>query len=242
MSKKKRLAYENAVASRDDLLRIYEASLKSGGLSTPEVDSLAFKAEFEARAGQGMPKSGWINIAKELRIIELGCGPLEKHGRSAAEVRKGIAKVVQHLAAADELLKELKSEIDYASALLSRPDPYAVHQREDDVAILRQDLDGMLNWLNVARPPAKFNAKTRRQHRVRLAVLLAPLYQREFEEEAKPRGGSFTLDDIESNDWTRFFQMAASVFWGEASTPDLQAILWEAARDPYDLSDIDLDF
>ncbi|WJY19826.1 hypothetical protein QQS45_06330 [Alteriqipengyuania flavescens] len=227
-----RIAYENAVASRDDLQRIYDASVASGSIPVPELDAVRFEAAFKDRKGEKSPKSGWLVVARELRLVELGCGSLAKNGMSHAQVQKEVQKALKRLGEAQELLHGLEYELYYVSAIYSRPDPYAVRHRERGLGELKQDLAHISAWLEWAKPPAKWNARSMRQQRVRLAVLLSPLFEREFGLAAKPVGGSASVEDADSNDWTRFYQMAASIFWGEHSTPDRQAVLWEATRPP----------
>ncbi|GEM_PF-7111836 len=230
-----RIAYENAVAGRDDLKRIYEADIASGRLPPPEEDALRFEEAFKKRSGEKSPKSGWPIVAGELRLVELGCGSLAMHGKSHAQVQKDVRKALKRLGEAQGLLRGLEYELYYVSAIYSRPDPYAVRHRETALSDLKQDLADISVWLEWAKPPAKWNARSIRQQRVRLAVLLAPLFEREFGSAAKPVGGSARVEDADSNDWTRFYQMAASVFWGEHSTPDRQAVLWEATLPPMEL-------
>lgn len=230
-----RIAYESAVASRDYLERIYQTDMASGRLPLPKEDALRFEEEFNKRGGEKSPKSGWLSVAGELRLFGLGCDSLAKNGMSHAQVQKDVRKALKRLGEAQELLHGLENELYYVSAIYSLPDPYAVRHREKGLDELKQDLAHISAWLEWSKPPAKWNARSMRQQRVRLAVLLSPLFEREFGIAAKPVGGSAEVEDADSNDWTRFYQMAASIFWGEHSTPDRQAVLWEAAWPPMEL-------
>lgn len=229
---KLRIGYENAVARRDDLKRIYEADIASGRLPPPEEDGLRFEEAFKKLKGEKSPKSGWPTVARELRLVELSCGPLTKHLKSHVQVRKDVLKALKLLGGVQELLRGLEYELHYVSAIYTRPDPYALRQRERALGQLKQELADISAWLGRAKPPAKWNARSMRQQRVKLAVLLSPLFKREFGDAARPVGGSARVEDADSNDWTRFYQMAASIFWDERSTPDRQAVLWEATLPP----------
>lgn len=229
---KHRIAYENAVASREDLERIYSASVASGSLPTPEKDAQTFAKKFSELHGKSAPKCGWEDLAKELRLIQLACVPIGTGGLPASKVRAKVASAHKRLAQAHDLLNELEFELDYVTAILSLPDHYAFRAREQGLAEIVADLSLVAEWLEANKPPAKWTATSRRQHRVRLAVLLKPLFQEQFGEQARPVGGSAAVADADSNDWTRFFQMAASIFLGEIATPDRQALLWEANLQP----------
>lgn len=152
---KHRLRYENAVASRNDLVRIYERYLQSGWLPLPEKDGKIFAAKFRSYHGQKSPKSGWTTLANELRLIELGCGHIKKHGMSNAKVRAKVQRALKLLLAGHDLLQEIKYELDYVSAILCRDDHYAVRQREDGLYKLTQDLTDVLSQLEKSKPPAK---------------------------------------------------------------------------------------
>ena len=230
-----RVGYENAVASRADLTRIYEAILASGGFPNPEEDAILFEEAYKERKGKKEPRSGWESIAKELRLIELGCGPLVTKSMSHAQILKDVRKAQALLVQANAVLKGLEYQLPYLSAINSRPDRLAVMQREKGIGEMVRDLANARAFLERFKPPAKWNARSKRQMRVRLAVLLSPLFESEFGEKAKPVGGSARVEDADSNDWTRFYQMAASIFWGEHSTPDRQAVLWEATLPPMKL-------
>lgn len=229
---KHRIAYENAVANREDLERIYSASVSSGSLPAPEKDAVIFAQKFAQLHGECAPKSGWEALAKELRLIQLACGSIGMGVLPASKVRAKVARAQKRLAEAQALLNELEFELDYVTAILSLPDHYAFRAREKDLADLVADLSSVAEWLEANKPAAKWSATSRRQHRVRLAVLLKPLFEEQFGEQARPVGGSAAVADADSNDWTRFFQMAASIFFGENATPDRQALLWEANWQP----------
>lgn len=230
-----RIGYENSVASRHDLERALEADVASGRLPPYKEDALRFEEAFKERKGERSPKSGWPTVARELRLVELACGSLSKQGKPHTQVRKDVLKAHKLLEEAQELLQELDHELYYVSAIITRPDPYAVRRREKALGELKQDLADISALLDWAKPPAKWNARSMRQQRVKLAVLLSPIFEREFGKAAKPVGGSARVEDADSNDWTRFYQMAASIFWGEHSTPDRQAVLWEATLPPMEL-------
>ncbi len=229
---KRRIAYENAVASREDLERIYSASVNSGSFPTPEKDAQTFAQKFSELYGKSAPKCGWDALAKELRLIQLACGPIGTGGLSASKVRDTVASAHKRLAEAQALLNEIEFQLDYVAAILSLPDHYAFRAREKGLADLVADVSSVAEWLEANKPPAKWTATSRRQHRVRLAVLLKPLFEEQFGERAGPVGGSAAVADADSNDWTRFYQMAASIFMGENATPDRQAVLREANLPP----------
>lgn len=233
---KHRIAYENAVANREDLERIYGASVSSGSLPTPKKDAQTFAKKFSELYGKGAPKCGWEDLAKELRLIQLACGPIGTSRLPASKVRAKVASAQKRLAEAQVLLNEIEFELDYVTAILSLPDHYAFRARENGLSDLVADLSSVAEWLEANKPPAKWTATLRRQHRVRLAVLLKPLFEEQFGEQARPVGGSAAVADADSNDWTRFFQMAASIFFGESTTPDRQALLWEANWPPLQVS------
>lgn len=229
---KHRIAYENAVASREDLERIYSASVNSSGLPTLETDAQTFALKFREFHGQSAPKCGWEVMAKELRLIQLACGSTVSGGLSASKVRTKVARVQKRLAEGQALLNELEYELNYVTAILSLPDHYALRAREESLIKLIEDLALVSKWLDTNKPPKKWAATSKRRHRVRLAVLLKPLFERQFGEKARPIGGSAAVADADSNDWTRFYQMAASFFLRENVTPDRQAVLWEANLPP----------
>lgn len=230
---KQRIAYENAVASREDLERIYAASVNSGSLPSPAEDAETFATKFAELHGESSPRCGWQALAKELRLIELACGPIRIGGLPASKVRAKIARVQDRLSEGQTLLSELEYELDYVTAVLSLPDHFAHRAREKSLKKLVNDLAAVSQWLDANKPPRKWNATAKRTHRVRLAVLLKPLFEEQFDMTARPVSGSAAVEDADSNDWTRFYQMAASIFFGENATPDRQAVLWEANLPPW---------
>lgn len=92
-------------------------------------------------------------------------------------------------------------------------------------------LDAVAAYLEDNKQPTKWAASMRREARLILACKLAPVFEQEFGQPAKPRGGSEACPDIRDEiDWTKFYQAIAKLLLSEAETPDRQAILWEAAQ------------
>ncbi len=79
-------------------------------------------------------------MSKELRLIELACGPIAKGGQSASDVRANVEQARKRLAEVRALLDDLKYEMDFVVAILSLPDHYAVRAHEGSLKLMAQDL------------------------------------------------------------------------------------------------------
>jgi len=229
--KKVRIPSERATARRADLLKTYHHALRAGAIDTPERDGEFFKERFLKYAGTAVPKDGWPHTSIELRLVELA-SVWGFDGLGNAQVASICRK---HAASLSMLSRELQKLEDVPEFLFARLYLEINHSNWTymrALASLESQLRQVALHLDKFKQKAKWRSTIARKRRIRLACLLTPLFEEQFGQPAKPCGGSSPVPSEETNDWTRFYQMAVSVFWEENTTPDLQAILWEATLPP----------
>lgn len=234
---KTRIPYEILVAPRDETITTYNRFVDRGIIPTIDADAATFEQAFRDQLGASYPASGWTHVARELRLIELDCGQLPNRERSYAAVHKDLQRVIDALTASAARMAELGSEGPFLMAALNIRNEFDLREDREAVERVASELSRIADNFDRVRPPPRWNASHTRRKRLKLAALLAPLFEYEFAQIARPVGGSTQPPDDQINDWMRFFQMAATVFWGERMTPDRQAILWQATLPPARLSD-----
>lgn len=227
-----RIPYENAVAGREDLIRIYNRNVAAGTTPPAEIDGQHFKSVFSDFLGEGTPRSGWTHIALELRLIELGCGSFDFPVRTFAEVRRETAALISVLRKAAIKAEVLFRDPAFLAGIDEEEHRFAFQDDSELLGKMVDDLEAVGSTLARLSDPPRWSAGQARRKRLKLAALLAPIFEDQFKQVPKPVGGSAPLPDGEVNDWTRFFQIAATIFWNERVTPDRQAVLWEATRPP----------
>lgn len=234
---KTRIPYEVLVAPREETIATYDRFVSRGVIPAVETDALNFQQVFQDLQGTSEPVSGWQHLARELRLVNLNCGDLPARGRTVASVRKDLLRVIEALTSSTVQMQTLMGNGQFLTAALNVRSQFDLHEDIEAVERVTSELSRIATELDDQRSPPTWRMSLTRRRRLKLATLLAPIFEYEFSQIARPVGGSSQPPNDEINDWTRFFQMAATVFWGERITPDRQAILWQASLPPARLSD-----
>ena len=174
-----------------------------------------------------IPKSGWDAFCFELDLVLIAM-PDRVNDRNTgyAELARKVSIERRKLDSIRSRFYDFNHNIDFSlAALFSKADVNDNFRKIDELIL---SLDTVSKWLSENPQSPRWRESARRQHRVELAVKVSTLFEDQFEEEAKPIGGSDSFELEATNTWTRFFQAVAFILLGERVSPDRQAVLWEA--------------
>lgn len=214
--------------------------IQEGLDDSPEVQAEEYKNAAAKHHFDLVPNNGWVSLAFELynqrRWAPVGLPKRDKIPQKLSE--RGFS-IVKNL---DGLILELERYCNTAllytpylediSGDLSHPPEIRVANTHDYETLkeIRKRVLAVAHWNSKFNKPKKWAATMIRRARIYLAVGISDVFQREFNFEPKPRGGSIAMPDDEENEWCRFYQTIAEVALSEIVTPDRQAVLWEAYR------------
>lgn len=224
----RRTLHERTGISRQMLEKHHRQFLKGGFFDPPEIEGDFFHSVLREFGISQDPKNGWTTLAYELRLINMIMpDPMDEDTKGKVELSHDCERVANKL---DDLARQAGELTHHTDVVVG------LHVLELDISdgVLHimetaRNLKALASHLNPLKHPTKWKSSERRRQRIELACELSGLFESEFNQAAKPVGGSAPLELDDTNDWTRFFQAIASVFLNEQVTPDRQAILWEAA-------------
>ncbi len=219
------MQFDYPVNSRTELLRVYKAQVADGVIGLLADEAECCKARFHEFFGAGSPKDGWGHIAREVRLLGLVCGGLERFGRSPSKTRDAALDAIASFKRSNRMLKELNDEPEFVFAAMKIRDQFEQDKDLERLQLMIEGLARVVEALDGKAVQKKASSIYSRRQRTKLAVLLTPLFECQFGAKATPVGGDRPLLNEDVNDWTRFFQMAASLVWGEQATPDRQRVL-----------------
>jgi hypothetical protein len=228
--------YEFWGVTREQVEKDYPQFLKSGWIGSAEQEAPLFRDACKECGIVSEPKHGWKNLAYEIRLIELTLpdgATDDTLGR--AQLAEKCIKVSDQLWECYKTLGEFTWSNEFTMAQFESG--LSLNKSFDNISDIRRTLGRLSTYLSATKNRPKWRQRVNRIRRLVLACKLAPLFELEFEQLAKPVGGSTVLQLSETNDWTRFFQAIASLVLSENVTPDRQAILWEAAQPITEQSD-----
>lgn len=213
---------------RQMLEKHHRQYLNGGLFDPPEIEGDFFHAVLREFGISQDPKNGWTTLAYELRLINMIMpDPMDEDTKGKVELSHDCESIANKL---DDLARQAGELTHHTDVVVG------LHDLELNIAdgVLHlletaRNLKALASHLNPSRRPTKWKSTERRRQRIELACELSGLFESEFDQAAKPVGGSAPLALDDTNDWTRFFQAIASVFLKERETPDRQAILWAAA-------------
>jgi len=214
--------------SREQAVDLYEGLLRLGWIDSPEIEGPFFSELLTEFGVNSAPKSGWPHLAYELRLVECTLPSLPKaNTKGRADLAK---KCIELAEKSGRVFSEIAELTLHADILIVQREPEC-KLGDDFLAVrrLQTKLERIAAQLKSERQPPKWRQSQLHNIRIGLASNLAGIFESEFNQAAKPVGGSASLQIEHTNDWTRFFQAIASVFMKEKVTPDRQNVLWKAA-------------
>lgn len=180
---------------------------------------------------QAEPATSWEFVCNEIDLILLTIRfPPSEQTSSNAELSKKVRATIGILEKVKKSLFELNHDIDFSVADTLLNGGGRGTDGFSDIEKLIRWMEKMDTYFLENRQPPRWKQKDMRNYRVDLARMLISLFECEFNEEAKPGGGSHFRPLSETNNWTKFFQACIYFRTGEIETPDRQAVLWEAYR------------
>lgn len=224
----KRKFHERVGIPRQMIEQHHRQLLKRGWIDGPEIEADYFRAVLRDFGISRDPTNGWTALAYELRLINLTMpDPINADAKGKAEISQECEEIAGQL---DKVAQKMIALMHHTEVIVG------FHSLNLNVADgapamfeTARNLEALAQYLKPTKRQTKWKTTERRRQRIELACELSELFEREFEQEARPVGGSAFRDLGDTNDWTRFFQAVASVFLNESVTPDRQAILWAAA-------------
>lgn len=215
-----------AEVMRPQNIEMLEGAERIGWIAPREERASSIQAALCECGFTKQPKSGWPHVCYELDLIFIAL-PDRVDDRNIGHA--GLAKLVEQeaesLARSKSRLQELSCQIDFIWAESQCGSSGKNWRRLNET---EQALRRIVEFLKERPQPARWRNAAQRKFRIELATKVSTLFELEFDEEAKPVGGSAARELVDTNNWTRFFQACALIVLGERSSPDRQAVLWEA--------------
>jgi len=227
------------VPDRASLEKIYKVIVDEGVIDAPEIEATIVQEKFLKLEGVGKPQCGWIELTRELRLAGLAVGPLESEMKTKKAIEDAVSAIATSLAEGSRQLNAITEEWHFISAAISAIDIYEFHDQMEALQELTGNVERIQSKLIEISVPRKELDARKRHQRVKLAVLLAPIFEEQFGEPAKPKRDDKLKDVERGNDWMRFYHTSVYLIWDKGGTPNMLDILWEAWRPPLTSSDIE---